>query len=173
MNEFDPELFYDSIDTMCEDAIRRMHAIQEGGINNVMQPGDEYFSTVRRRDHLLGLIEYETLLSTEIIGDIHIDMTHGDTPDYFLGILALGAVVLSRHAKSFGKSSTHVWLTQESAVSHIEEIFIRHQNFKSIELFSQELGSFGLTSLVINSGENSSWSLDYEARRNVSMLGAD
>lgn len=171
MSQFNPEDFRDSIDDMCDDAIRRMYAFQEGGLDSVMLPGDEYVSQILMRDHAMGRIEYETSTRAEIVDTIHHDVIEGEVADYAIEILSGGVITLARHAAHLGRGSTVMVPNADMAASFVHEKLLldggARQNKETVKLFSHELGSLGLTTLMLNYGDDS-WNLAYQASRRFS-----
>lgn len=171
MTEFHPEDFRESIDDMCDAAIRRMYAIQEGGLG-AMQPGDEYLSTDMCRDERLEVIEYSTRLRTTIIDGIHRDLVERFMPDYTLEILSGAVVSLAKHAAFKGRGSTVIVPEHDSARSHVvERTMLQHaaiQEGGPVHVYTQELGSLGLVSLMLE--RDHAWSLNYTSQRRTALI---
>ena len=172
MSLFNPEDFGESIDDMCDDAVRRLYAFREGGLST-MHARDHYFSRILEREPRFRLISFQTELRAEIVDDIHEDVLSAELPDYALDILGGAVVALARHAAYHSRGSSGVMPNIETARSHVSGVMMMNeQNLKEkkpVKLFSQELGSLGLTTLVLNH-DTAQWSLDYEAVRIVNLL---
>lgn len=172
MDLFHSDDFHDSIDDMCDDALRRMYAFQEGGLA-VMQPSDAYYSEILRRDDVLEVVEFDTVARAVIAEDIHADVVRDELPDYALGTLAGATMVLARHAAHLGRGSDVIVPNQEMARGLIgEKLLLGKRNIEEktrLSLLRYELGSLGTASLILGP-DGSTWSLYYEAHRRVSLV---
>ena len=172
MAEFDPADFRDSIDDMCDDAVRRMFAIQEGGLI-VMQPGDLYVSDDLNHNELLEVTEFNTRLRTIIVDGIHPNVVEGALPDYTLEILSGAVMALSKHAAHLARGSSVIVPSREAAKEHsFERMMMSSKELKEgqrVSLLAYELGSLGMTSLLLDRDEND-WTLAYEANRRFALV---
>ena len=169
---YDTDDFHDSIDDMCDDALRRMFAFREGGLA-IMEPNDAYYSEIQNRDVLLDVIEFDTITRAEIVDDIHPNTFAEQVPDYFVDILAGAVVALARHASFLGRGSDIIVPSQELARNRVDErILLGKESLdkkKRLELVKYELGAIGATSLLLESGDGQ-WRLLYEAHDRVSLV---
>lgn len=171
MSQYNSEDFRDTIDDMCDDAIRRMYAFQEGGLDMMELPGDQYVSQILLRDHAVGRIEFETSTRAEIVDAIHHDVIEGEVADYAIEILSGGVIALARYAAHLGRGSSVIVPDHDAAAAHVREKLLldggARNNKAPVKLFSHELGSLGLTTLMLNYGDDS-WNLAYQASRRFS-----
>lgn len=173
MSEIDPADFRESIDDMCDDAIRRIYAMQEGGLG-VMQPGDAFFSVVTHRDPKLNLVEFDTTIRAEIIDCIHRDVISTEPPEYVVEILGGAVIALSRRAAFLGVGSTVIIPDIATAQNHTRDTLLLRGSALDTEqpiltLFTQRLGAAGLASLTL-AEHDGFWKLYYEATRSVAQL---
>jgi len=169
---YDSEDFRDSIDDMCDDAVRRMFAFREGGLM-VMQPNDAYYSQVERRDELLDIIEFDTVTRAEIIDSIHSNTVESEIPDYFRDILTGAVIALARHAQYLGRGSDIIVPNYGMARNWVDDALLMGQqtmNEKNgLQIIRYELGAIGATNLLLSPGEDT-WSLLYEAHNRTSLV---
>lgn len=172
MSQFHPEDFRDSIDDMCDDALRRMYAFQEGHFDD-MRPEDHYFSEIEQLNETLEVVEYDTQTRAVIAGDIHKDVIEDSIPDYVRDILGGATIALARHAAFRGRGSSVIVPTHEIARSYVSERLLLNshvvQERKPVKIISYELGSLGTTSLIVGPcGEE--WELYYDSHRRTSLI---
>jgi len=169
---YDTDDFHESIDDMCDDALRRMFAFREGGLS-MMEPNDAYYSEIQSRDALLDIIEFDTITRAGIIDDIHPNTFVEQVPDYFVDILAGAVVALARHASFLGRGSDIIVPNQELAKNRVDERILLGKELldkkKRLALAKYELGAIGATSLLLESND-SQWCLFYEAHNRVSLV---
>ena len=169
---YDSEDFRDSIDDMCDDAVRRMYAFREGGLR-VMQPNDAYYSHIERRDELLDIIEFDTVTKAEIIDSIHTNTVEGEIPDYFRDILTGAVIALARHAHYLGRGSDVIVPNYEMARGRVDDVLVMGgrliENKDRLQIIRYELGATGATSLLL-APDQDAWSLCYEAHNRTSLV---
>lgn len=172
---FKPEDFTESIDDMCDDALRRLLVYQEGHFDG-MRKTDVYYSSITRRDPLLNLVEYDTIASAEIIDGIHNSLVKQPKPaDYFARVLGGAIVVLARNGEFYARSNTVIVPDQASATDKATSRWMtadmEAESTTCLSLYSCELGSNGLTTLELAyDTDRDSWLLNYRATRSVARF---
>jgi hypothetical protein len=174
MAEFQQEDFSESIDDMCDDAVRRMFAIQEGGLVT-MHHGDLYVCDDFYHDEAHNVTEFTTRLKTVIADEVHRDVIEQDMPDYALEILSGAVIALANHAAFRGRGSSVIVPHREAARSHVyEKIMMQRKEIESgesVSLYAQELGSLGLVNLTL-ARDDDKWTLNYDSRRRTALVRA-
>lgn len=138
-----------------------------------MHPNDQYVSEIVKRDEVLEVVEFDTQTRASIIDDIHKDVIENTPPDYMLDILSGAMIALARHAAFRGRGSTVLVPNYEMARSHTTERLMLSGHVikekKPVNIFSYELGSLGVTSLVIGPNDDA-WDLYYDAHHRVHLI---
>ena len=170
---YDRDDFHDSMDDMCDKAVRRMFAFRESGVDKTMQPGDAYYSVIEKRDEILEVIEFDTVTKTQVIDTIHPDAIMGEMPDYFQDILAVAVIVLARHAAYLGKGSDIMIPSVEMAKDKVDEKLLLGraslERERRLQIARYELGAIGMVGLVLEElGDN--WQLQYEAHQRTNLI---
>lgn len=172
MDSFHSEDFADAIDDMCDDAVRRMYAFQEGGLS-VMKARDAYYSRIIKRDELLEVVEYETITRTSIEENIHPDIVQNTLPDYLSSILSGAVIVLARHASFRGRGSDVIEPNHDMATERVRERLLLGktaiESSEAINIVRYDLGSLGATNLVLGPNDGR-WDLFYEARHRTALI---
>ncbi len=163
---YDPEDFRESMDDMCDDAIRRMKAFHEGGLV-LMQPGDAYVTEILRRDTKLNNVEYSTVTRARVV-DIHNDLVDGELPDFAVHLGGAAIIALAREAAFLGAGQTIIVPTPELSEDEIRTKLLVNQSLlrerSPVSMATFQLGSYGIARLVLGPTEDA-WELYYESRR--------
>jgi len=173
MSQFHQEDFRDSIDDMCDGALRRMHAFY-GGDLGAMQDNDHFYSEIIARDSELEVVEYDTQTKASIVDSIHGDVVECEIlPDYTLDILSGAMIALARHAAFRSRHSDVLVPTNDAARSYVSEKILLGGRViaekKPLKLLSYELGAASMTSLVIGPNHDD-WELYYDAHHRVALI---
>lgn len=163
---YDPEDFRESMDDMCDDALRRMLAFQEGGLV-VMQPGDAYYSEVLERDRRLETVEYDTISKAKI-ADMHENIVKDGLPDFAVHLGASAIIILARQAAYLGAGQSVIVPTIEMSQDEVRtELLVNESRVRERELIpivTFQLGSRSIASLVLGPTDEG-WELYYESHR--------
>lgn len=172
MAELDPTDFRDAIDDMCDSAVRRLYAMQEGGLT-VMIEGDEYVSVDISHDRRLNTTTFVTRTRAIVIDSIHEMVFDQGAPEYVLELLSGATIALARHSARRSPGSSVYIPNTDTALAHAKERMTVGSgdidNGHEVSIARHALGSLGLVDLCLRRDE-SRWSLLYEANRQAVLV---
>ncbi|MES2876168.1 MAG: hypothetical protein V4678_01735 [Patescibacteria group bacterium] len=177
MSEYNHDDFSEPIQDMAADAIHRMFAIQEGYLTP-MQSRDVYRSEIVSRGQHPRRVTHDAVLYAEVVDHIEDRMVIEPQPaDYLNALLAQLVIKLEEYAYYRRKDgSSRLEPSFDAAKSAILERWLlsgtERLERSRFSLFTTDLGSIGITKLVMDYDDSASvWHLGFEGRfRRVSML---